>query len=221
MTDKPTPERLAKSGDDFEEVITAIIDRNGDVDQKMTLRLLDGSVLDMLLSRGTITTDQFTAGGQFYSDWYYSGFANSGVVDPTKEHVDGGNSDQMQDRALDAAGRFFKACIQLSEPRLNVLNNVMLLETKLEDYGFKRYGRKDPKDARLASITSLQDALTALDHHYYGKCEGKTRAAHELDYRPTIRKWVSLKMDKVDEINDRGSLANLNVYDGLAVKWSL
>ena len=186
MTDKPTPERLTKAGDDFEEVITGIVDRNGVVDEKITLRLLDGSVLDMLLSRSTITTDQYIAGGQFYSDWYYAGFANSGVVDPTKEHVDGGSSDQMQDRTLDAAGRFFKACIKLSEPHLNVLNNVLLLETTLESYGRKRYGRNDPKDARLASITSLQDALTSLDHHYYGKRDAKTRAAHQPDYRPSI-----------------------------------
>lgn len=186
MKDQPTPERLAKAGEDHERVITAMIDRNGDIDEKLTMRFLDGSVLDMLLSRSTITSDQYTAGGQFYSDWYYAGFANSGVVDPTKEHVDGGNSDQMQDRALDAAGRFAKAAIVLSEPHLNVLNNVVLLETKLEDYGFKRYGRTDPKGARLAAITSLQDALTALDHHYYGKRHAKTQASHVQDYRPTM-----------------------------------
>jgi hypothetical protein len=189
LKDQPTPERLAKAGDDHEQVITAMIDRNGDVDEKLTMRLLDGSVLDMLLSRSTITSDQYEAGGMFYKDWYYAGFANSGVVDPTKEHVDGGGSDQMADRALDAAGRFAKAAIILSEPHLNVLNNVVLRETKLEDYGFKRYGRTDPKGARLAAITSLQDALTALDHHYYGKRTAKTQASHAPDYRPTMEAY--------------------------------
>lgn len=186
MTDKPTPERLAKAGSDFEEVITGIVDRNGVVDEKLTLRLLDGSVLDMLLSRSTITTDQYNAGSKFYLDWYIARFGNSGVVDPTKEHVDGGTIDLMQDRTLDAAKRFNKAAFALSEPHLNVMNNVVILEMTLLDYGRKRYRRKDSKDARLASITSLQDALTALDHYYYGKRDAQTRASHEADYRPII-----------------------------------
>ncbi len=185
--DRPTPERLARAGDDAETVVTAILNpSNNVIDEKTTIRMLDGSVLDMLLSRRAITTDWYSSGARLYRDWYQAGFAHSGVVDPSKEHVDGGNSDLMADKALDAAGRFAIVMRAMVEPHRNVLINVVLLEHTLEEYGFARYGQKDKKRARLASTTSLIDALTALDYLYYGKRDATTKAGHEPDYRPAI-----------------------------------
>lgn len=95
----PTPERLARAGKDVEPVNT---EPDTNPNYKNTVRLLDGSILDTLASRGVITGDQYGAGSQFYSDWYYSGLANSGVIDPCRVVVDGethkGQSNAVQNR---------------------------------------------------------------------------------------------------------------------------
>lgn len=186
LNDKPTPERLAKAGDDFEEVVTSIIDANGNVDEKLTLRLLDGSVLDRLLSRKSITTDQYIAGARFFLDYDKAQFSKSGVVDPTREHVDGGRSDLMSDQVLDAARRYRLAVQAVGLIHSTALIEIILLEHSLVDYGRKHHRKTDENSARIAGLADFSSGLKALDFYYYGKRDNPTRASHETDYRPKI-----------------------------------
>lgn len=178
-TTEPTKERLRKAGDEIEDFITDT--------GKRTHRLLDGSVLDNLASRKVITGDQYTAGVQLYQDWYLAGFASSGVIDPSKAVVDGGIPAGANDRVLDAAGRFAKALIAVGKVHSHPLIDIILLEQPLNEYGQKRFGIKDEKDARLKAITALQLALEQLDFHYYGQRKTKGGHSHAADYRPQIQ----------------------------------
>lgn len=177
---EPTPERLAKAGNAIE---TFTPDRS--VNFK-ALRMLDGSVLDLLAGRGVISGDQYTAGAQFYEDWYYSGLACSGVVDPGRVQVDCGGSSWESDVRLDAATRWRKAVQHIGPVHGYVATCLVLNGETLESLGQRRYGYKDLKNARLAATTALKDALTSLDLHYHGTRRGGTRQSHRQDYRPYI-----------------------------------
>lgn len=179
--DKPdtaTPERLAKAGADTEDFITAT--------GRRTKRLLDGSVLDMLASRRSITGDQYAAGARLYSDWYHAGLASSGVIDPSKVVVDGGKPPGVDERMLDAAGSFAKALIGVGKIHSHVLVNILLLEEPMVQYGWRRHGYKSDDYAKLAAIVDLRSALAALDLHYYGLKRPKGGRSHAADYRPVI-----------------------------------
>lgn len=179
--DKPdgaTPERLAKAGEATGEFVTS--------SGRRTKRLLDGSVLDLLLSRRVITGDQYHAGARFYSDWYYAGLAQSGVVDPARIVVDGSAHPGQTDRALDALTRWKAALVALGMVHSHVMTSVVLLEVPLVEYGWQRFRQRAPEKARLTATVALKGALDQLDSHYYGKREGTYRCAHAADYRPAI-----------------------------------
>lgn len=180
----PTRERLARAGDDVEVVI---IDDKEEGRTVATLRMLDGSVLDMLLSRGTITGDQYHAGAGFYQDWYLSGLAASGVIDPTRVVVDGSGRTLTTDRQLDAMTRYKDAVKALGITHGLVMQSIVLLEETLEAFGRRRYGYAKAKLAKTASITALRNALDELDLHYHGKRERRLRHGHTTDYRPAIK----------------------------------
>lgn len=188
MTDDtgPTKERLRKARDEWERNVIEIGEGESKV-SSLTYRMLDGSVLDNLASRKVITGDQYTAGVQLYQDWYLAGFASSGVIDPSKDVVDGGVVASANDRVLDAAGRFAKALLAVGKVHSHPLINIILIEQPLNEYGMKRFAIKDEKDARLKAITSLQLALEQLDYHYYGQRKTKGGSSHVADYRPSIQ----------------------------------
>lgn len=188
MTDDtgPTRERLRKARDQWERLIIEIGDGESKV-SSLTYRMLDGSVLDNLASRKVITGDQYTAGVQLYQDWYLAGFASSGVIDPSKDVVDGGVIAGANDRVLDAAGRFAKALLAVGKVHSHPLINIILIEQPLNEYGLRRFSLKDEKDARLKAITALQLALEQLDYHYYGQRKTRGGSAHMDDYRPVIQ----------------------------------
>ncbi len=179
----PTAERLARAGKDVEPVNT---EPDTNPNYKNTVRLLDGSILDMLASRGVITGDQYGAGTQFYADWYYSGLANSGVIDPCRVVVDGEASHGQSDAKLDAATRWRRAVQAVGLVHSHVLTEVVLMEERMEAYGQRRFGLLDLKDARLAARVCLVNALTALDHHYYGQRRKDLKSSHSAGYRPEI-----------------------------------
>lgn len=180
--ERPTAERLAKASEEFEERVVKI----GDEPEATVVQMLDGSVLDRLLSRRQIATAQYSAGVRFYGDWYAAGLASSGVIDPSKDVVDGGNSEPAQVRQAEAAGRWVRAVQAVGKIHSNVLINVLLIEMSLQAYGQRDRRYADPKDARLAATVSLRNALTELDHHYYGQREDRPRHSHAPDYRPAI-----------------------------------
>lgn len=188
MTDEtgPTKERLRKARDQWERNVIEIGEGESKV-SSLTYRMLDGSVLDNLASRKVITGDQYVAGVQLYQDWYLAGFASSGVIDPSKDVVDGGTMAGANDRVLDAAGRFAKALISVGKVHSHPLINIILIEQPLGEYGLRRFAIKDEKDARLKAITALQLALEQLDYHYYGQRKTKGGSSHVADYRPSIQ----------------------------------
>jgi hypothetical protein len=188
MTDDPGPtkERLRKARDEWERNVIEIGEGDNKV-SSLTYRMLDGSVLDNLASRKVITGDQYVAGVQLYQDWYLAGFASSGVIDPSRDVVDGGVIAGANDRVLDAAGRFAKALIAVGKVHSHPLINIILIEQPLNEYGLRRFAIKDEKDARLKAITALQLALEQLDYHYYGQRKTRGGSSHLDDYRPSIQ----------------------------------
>lgn len=178
----PTPQRekIAAGDVDREALLTV------DGETVVTIRMLDGSLLDMLLSRGQIDGDQYHAGGQFYADWYYSGLATSGVIDPMKDHVDNSPGAGESDRRLDAMTRHKNAIQALGMTLSQHVVCMLLNEEKPESYGRRRYGRKSPKLAKTSALDALKDALDALDIHYNGPRRNRQRAGHVAGYRPNI-----------------------------------
>lgn len=175
--DRPTTERLAKARGDHEDFVT----ESG----RRTLRMLDGSVLDMLASRRSITGDQYAAGAEFYRDWYLAGLAASGVIDPAKEVVDGGQIAGQSEVQMHHLGKWQKAVAAIGRVHSNAIVCIVLNEERLEDFGKRVFGYAKAKNAALSALTSLRLALTELDHHYHGQRHTKTRVSHLNDYRPT------------------------------------
>lgn len=186
----PTPQRLKHSRGANENAVLQGRDEEGRERRFPVYRMLDGSVLDMLVKRDAITGDQYHAGAQFYADWYYSGLAASGVIDPMKEHVDGAAVVVESDRRLDAMTRYKEAVKALGMSHGIVMQSVVLAEEPLDAFGLRRYGYTKVKLARTAAITALRNALDELDWHYHGKRRQRPSHAHAPGYRPTISETI-------------------------------
>lgn len=176
----PTPERLAKAGDEVEAFAAA------DTVHHQALRMLDGHPLEKLASRNVISGDQYHAGTRFYADWYYSGLAASGVIDPSREVVDGGLIMHESDRKLAAMTAYKRAVQAIGVIHSTVVTDLVLLEQKAEDWGRKWFRQKSPKLAKTQAHAALIMALQALDHHYYGQRKTRPHVAHTEDYKPGI-----------------------------------
>lgn len=176
----PTPERLRMAGDAV-EVFTADENENW-----RAIRLLDGHVLEDLRARKAISGDQYSAGMRFYSDWFLSGLANSGVIDPGRVVVDGGKMDHLNDVKMAALTRWQRAVQALGMIASQVLTDILLTEEGLASYGRRRCGQNNPKLARVAATAVLKHCLDALDYYYYGKRTTALRAGHVPDYRPAM-----------------------------------
>jgi hypothetical protein len=176
----PTPERLAKAGEQV-EAFTA-----GENVHHQAIRMLDGHPLERLASRGVITGDQYHAGTRFYGDWYYSGLAASGVIDPAREVVDGGVIMHESDRKLAAMTAYKRAVQAIGVIHSTVITDLVLLEQPVEDWGRRWFGQKAPKLAKAQAHAALILALTALDHHYYGQRQNRAHVSHVDGYRPGI-----------------------------------
>lgn len=176
----PTPERLAKAGEAV-EVYTPDKSENW-----RAIRLSDESPLEYLQSRGSLSGDQYAAGLRYYGDWYRSGLANSGVIDPGRVIVDGGQVEHWSDRKLDAMTRYNRAMKAVGPIFGMVLADLLLKGERLEEYGRRKCGQNNFKLARLAATSNFKLALDALDFHYYGRRDTRTRTAHAADYRPDI-----------------------------------
>lgn len=160
-----------------------------------TYRMLDGSILDFLVKRSQITGDEYHAGARFYNDWYHSGLAASGVIDPSKDIVDNSVAVNETDRKLAAMHRYHKAIKAMCTAHGMVMQCCVLAEESLESYGRRIYRQNSPKPARLAATTALKDALFALDEHYNGKREHRMGSAHTEGYRPTEVKIGTVNID--------------------------
>jgi hypothetical protein len=167
--DGPTPQRLAMAGDDVEDFVTSA--------GRLTKRLLDGHPLERMNNRGMLSGDQYVAGWAFCEDHYFSGLEANGVVDPTREIVDGGTHKPMNDRQLDALFRWKRAVQAVGPIHSRVLICMLILEESALSYGRRTYRRTQAKGAKLAANTALVDALQSLDWHYHGQRRNPTRSA--------------------------------------------
>lgn len=181
---RPTDERLKRAGKDSEFIIRDEIQEDGNTISVTTYRMLDGSILDLLVKREQIGGAEYHAGVRFYSDWYYSGLANSGVIDPSKDIVDGSGRSSTSDARMAAMTRYHKAVKALCSSHGMVMQCCVLAEESLEIYGQRVHRQKNQKLARLAAVTSLKDALAALDEHYNGRRHVRMGSVHADDYRP-------------------------------------
>lgn len=181
-----TPERLRRAGDAFEDVL--VTDESGR--QFLRRKFMDGHILSRLQSRDDIDGYQYAAGEQFYADWYASGLAASGVVDPAKEPVDGSPPQNISEFVMAARQRYHKAVKAMNWLHLHILNQVLLNEETLESYGDRMMWRfyKPGKNRTRAALNRFRDALTMLDHHYTGKVRSLTiRSQMSDDARPEDR----------------------------------
>jgi hypothetical protein len=177
----PTRERLAKALEDQIEIVTP-----DESEHWRAIRMLDANALEYLRARQCITGGQYEAGHRFYSDWYHAGLAASGVIDPGRVIVDGGNRDAVAERRLEALHAWQRAVQGVGLIHSTILSDILLSEERLESWGRRRRGQNNPKLARHAAITALSLALEALELYYYPPRLDRTRASHAPDYRPTI-----------------------------------
>lgn len=178
-TTKPTPERLAKAGDDIVQEVH---------ENRIVLRMKD-SPLDRLAfgAKPKITGDQYNAGVRYYADAYKAGMMPSGVIDPSKERVDGGQHKDIADAKIAAQTRFEHALRALGFVDLNVLDAMVIQEVPLGEYA-ERFTRHKKRIIRQGiALELLCHALDALDKHYNPPRRDRGIAgAHSDGYRPTI-----------------------------------
>lgn len=152
----PTHERLRHAEGDHEEFIA---DSN-----RRTFRMTD-TPLAKLLFKKRITGDQFQAGARYYEDAFHGGLMSSGVVDTSKERVDGGHHRDISDMRIAALTRHHHALRALDSRSVGVLSTVVLSEHPLANYAQRMTGAHPYR--RLKAATShLCAALDALDRHY-------------------------------------------------------
>lgn len=129
-------------------------------------QILDGHLLDWLLSRGQITSDHHRAGTRFYADWYHSGVSGARAIDYSAIRVDTSAVKAVAHRSLAAMTRWNAAIRALGRVHCHPLTCMVLQEMPPEEYGRVRCGQNNAKLGRLAAITLLTASLEALDDHY-------------------------------------------------------
>lgn len=180
-----TPERLKRAAGLVEGVNT---DTQSNARFKNTIRMLDGHPLELLSSQHKITGDQYVAGCQYHADWYHAGLGSNGVIDPSKERVDGGQRSDGPLNRLEYLDAFNAAVRILPLAHAHILNAVILNEEKISDFGERVYGKLYRSvDYRVtATVTHLRLALDCLCDHYMGRRRQQRSAWQEPGTRPTI-----------------------------------
>lgn len=161
----PTPERLAKAGEDVELLTPS------DSTNFRAMRLNDTWPLDALRAEGKkrtpeITADQYAAGLRYFTDWYKAGLCPSGVIDPAKERVDGGTYKDIAETVLAAQTRFNHAIKVLDYDARHVLDAVVLQCIPLHEYSGRYREYRYAQERRAAGLYVLRKALTQLSLHY-------------------------------------------------------
>lgn len=158
----PTPERLAKAGDDVEVFTPA------DAEHFRTIRMVDTAPIDKLRKQMLITADQYNAGCRYFQDWYRAGFCPSGVIDPMKERVDGGTHKHVSDAVLAAMTRYNHAL-----KALDYDCSIALQEVVLHEKPFRVYANQESpefpqfRERRAVALRLLRKGLSQLAAHYW------------------------------------------------------
>ena len=161
----PTPERVRQAraaGRDAVQEVVVDVDVKGVKTQAAVTRLLDGNVLDLLMSRGAITTEHYACGKEFYEHWQRSGLSSEGVIDPARPHVDGGSHKPQSDVALWHLSVWQAMVRALGQVHSAPLCACVLAGKTLDDYGQQRGPYRNAKQARDWAQTRLVAALEQL-----------------------------------------------------------
>lgn len=180
----PTLERLrhaaAAGADAVEHIVSDGVSRP---------RLLDGDVLALLLSRGIIDNEEHDCGQEFYRHWYQGGLTPSGVVDLSRDKVDGGPVDPLSEVVLWHRAKYHRMLRALGQVHSLVLCDCVLMGLALEDYGLRHCHTTSRRLARERAQTLLCAALRQLVINVMGdknRNRGVIVAAMAEDARPVI-----------------------------------
>lgn len=186
-----TPERLAHAalaGDDaIVETVTEVTDRNGRSERASTRRLLDGDVLELLLKRSVIDSEQYGVGKEFRRHWECSRVGSAGVMDMERERVDGGQFKPESEVQLWHLTKWRKMVEQLGQIHSNVMCTCVLLDTSMQDFGDRNSGQKDKEKARTWAQARLTAALEQLVLNELGPKHTRRGASMMVDGRPVIQ----------------------------------
>lgn len=177
---RPTPERLAKAGDDVMEFISDT--------GRRSIRMKD-SPLDRLAfgKNPKINGPQYHAGLRYYENAYMAGMMPSGVIDPSKERVDGGNFMNMSDAKVAAMTRHEHVLRILPYEYFHILDAVVINEIPISQYAMRFQNFSERRERIAVSIDRLCNALNILEKHYNPPRRDKGIRASSMDgYRPVI-----------------------------------
>jgi hypothetical protein len=149
----PTVERLRQARIAGDDAVTYIATEEA----VAVPRMLDGNVLELLLSRGAIDSEEYACGNEFFRHWYQSGLAASGVVDPTRDRVDGGKMESQSETALWHLQKWQRMVQGVGPIHSQVLCDCLLIGTSLTEFGLRHCRTTYPRTAR----DKAQDRLTA------------------------------------------------------------
>lgn len=177
---RPTPERLAKAGDDIAEFIS---------DGRLTYRMKD-SPIDRLAfgKRHKINADQYGAAMRLYADAYGAGLIPSCVIDLAKERVDGGQYKDISDIRIACQVRYEHAIKVLSYDHFMIVEAIVVQEVSLAEYA-ERFTRHRKRIIRQGvAVELLCQGLDSLARHYNpsGLTQRSIRSSMAEGDRPII-----------------------------------
>lgn len=186
----PTPQRLAQAAavgtDAVAEVVTEITDKAGRNERAATTRLYDSDVLELLFRRDVIDQEQYACGREFHRHWQSSGLASVGVVDPSRERVDGGSHKPESDQRLWHLNKWKAIVRLLGQVHSRILCACVLLDEPLQAYGTKHSKQKDAKRAQVWAQSRLTAALEELVIVMLGPKNTRRGASMMAGARPVI-----------------------------------
>ena len=181
----PTPERLAKAGDDVEYFTPA------EAAHYRTVRMLDAP-LDKLRVAGIrnpkegISADQYNAGCRYFATFYRAGLNNERAVDLSLERVDGGGYKNISDAVLAARTAHNHTLKILDSDSLLVLSEVVIKGNSLNDFADGYFRHCARRERRFLGRYLVRKALDQLVRHYWPPRRDGLRSQMEPGARPVI-----------------------------------
>lgn len=181
----PTPERLAKAGDDVEVFTPA------EAQHYRTIRMLDAPLDKLRVAairnpKDGITADQYNAGCRYYATFYRAGLSNERAQDLSVERVDGGGFKDISDTVLAARHAHNKTIKILDGDSLMVLGEVVIKGNDLNDFADARFRNSPKRERRFLGRYLIRKALSQLAAHYWPPRRGGMKVMLADGARPVI-----------------------------------
>lgn len=181
----PTPERLAKAGEDIEVFTPA------EAAHYRTIRMLDAPLDKLRVAaiknpKDGITADQYNAGCRYYATFYRAGLSNERAQDLSLERVDGGGFKDISDTVLAARHAHNKTIKILDGDSLMVLSEVVIKGNDLNDFADARFRNSAKRERRYLGRYLIRKALSQLAAHYWPPRRGGMQSVMADGARPVI-----------------------------------